>query len=200
MPGSQAAAGSLPYFSSVEAGEVMLARTGYTGEDGFEIALPATQAEALWRRLLDLKVAPAGLGARDTLRLEAGMNLYGQDMDETTTPLETGLAWTVDLKSPRDFVGRSALQAARPTRHAVGLVLLDRGVMRSHQQLATAHGAGEVTSGGFGPTLERSIALARVPLAVQAGDHVEVDVRGRKLRARVVAPPFVRRGKVLVAI
>jgi aminomethyltransferase len=181
-------------------GETMLARTGYTGEDGFEIALPATQAEALWRRLLDLKVAPAGLGARDTLRLEAGMNLYGQDMDETTTPLETGLAWTVDLDSARDFVGKSALRAAHPTHHAVGLVLLDRGVMRSHQQLTTVHGTGEVTSGGFSPTLERSIALARVPVAVHADAQVEVDVRGKKLRARVVKPPFVRRGKALVTI
>jgi aminomethyltransferase len=200
LPGSHAAAATMPYFSAIRMGEIMIARTGYTGEDGFEIALPATQAESLWRRLLALKVAPAGLGARDTLRLEAGMNLYGQDMDETTTPLETGLAWTLDLKSARDFIGKRALQAAQPTRHAVGLVLLDRGVMRSHQQLTTVHGAGEVTSGGFSPTLERSIALARVPMAVQAGDQVEVDVRGKKLRARVVKPPFVRRGKVLVAI
>ena len=199
LPESKAAAGGLPYFSAAHIGDTMLARTGYTGEDGFEIVLPATRVHAFWQRLLDLGVKPAGLGARDTLRLEAGMNLYGQDMDETTTPLETGLAWTVDLGADRDFIGRRALADARPTRHALGLLLLDKGVMRSHQTLTSAHGDGEVTSGGFGPTLERSIALARVPTAVQAGDQVEVDVRGKKLRAQVVKPPFVRRGKVLIA-
>ena len=200
LPGSQAAAGNLVHFSAAHIGEVMLARTGYTGEDGFEIALPAAQAAALWQRLRELGVATAGLGARDTLRLEAGMNLYGQDMDEATTPLETGLAWTVDLKAPRDFIGKSALQNASPQRHALGLVLIDKGVMRSRQQVTTAHGDGEITSGGFGPTLGRSIALARVPVAVKPGDEVRVEVRGRGLRARVVKPPFVRNGRILVNI
>jgi aminomethyltransferase len=176
----------------------MLARTGYTGEDGFEIVLPAIQAASLWQELRRRGVAPAGLGARDTLRLEAGMNLYGQDMDETTTPLETGLAWTVDLKAPRDFIGKSALQSKPSTRHALGLLLLDKGVMRGHQKIDSAHGAGEITSGGFGPTLERSIALARVPLAVRPGDEVQVAVRDKLLRARVVKPPFVRHGKSLL--
>ena len=128
------------------------------------------------------------------------MNLYGQDMDESTTPLETGLAWTVDLKAPRDFIGKSALQNARPARHALGLVLIDKGVMRSHQQVNTAHGGGEITSGGFGPTLDCSIALARVPVAVLAGDEVTVAVRDKLLRARVVKPPFVRHGRILVTI
>jgi aminomethyltransferase len=127
------------------------------------------------------------------------MNLYGQDMDESTTPLETGLAWTVDLKAPRDFIGKHALQDMQVTRHAQGLVLLDKGVMRGHQIITSAHGDGEITSGGFGPTLERSIALARVPLAVRAGDEVQVAVRDKLLRARVVKPPFVRHGKVLIA-
>ena len=128
------------------------------------------------------------------------MNLYGQDMDETTTPLETGLTWTVDLKSERDFIGRSALQKTPPARHALGLVLLDKGVMRGHQKVVTLHGDGEITSGGFGPTLERSIALARLPLAVQPGDAVQVAVRDRLLSARAVKPPFVRHGKILVNI
>lgn len=198
LPGSQAMAANLVYFSAAHSGETMLARTGYTGEDGFEIILPAAQAVSLWRQLGTLGVAAAGLGARDTLRLEAGMNLYGQDMDENTTPLETGLAWTVDLKSERDFIGRSALQKTPPARHALGLVLIDKGVMRGHQKVVTSHGDGEITSGGFGPTLERSIALARVPLAVQPGDEVQVAVRDKLLSARAVKPPFVRHGKILV--
>ncbi len=200
LPGSETAAGGLVYFSAAHIGEKMLARTGYTGEDGFEILLPAAQVMALWQRLREFNVAPAGLGARDTLRLEAGMSLYGQDMDETTTPLETGLAWTVDLKAPRDFIGKGALQTAKLQRHALGLVLIDKGVMRGQQKVVTAHGDGEITSGGFGPTLERSIALARVPTAVKPGDEVEVEVRGRRLCARVVKPPFVRNGKILVNI
>ena len=198
LPGAQTNGVQLAPFNATYIGETMLARTGYTGEDGFEIVLPAAPAVALWQRLRDLNVAAAGLGARDTLRLEAGMNLYGQDMDERTTPLETGLAWTVDLQAPRDFIGKNALRTAPARRHALGLVLVGKGVMRSHQRVMTAHGGGEITSGGFGPTLERSIALARLPLAVQPGDEVEVEVRGRGLRARVVTPPFVRHGKILV--
>ena len=198
LPEAAAVAGGLGYFNAVCVGETMLARTGYTGEDGFEILLPAAAAVALWLRLRELGVAAAGLAARDTLRLEAGMNLSGQDMDESTTPLEAGLAWTVDLKAARDFVGKSALQNARPQRHALGLVSIDKGVMRRHQKVTTVHGEGEITSGGFGPTLGRSIALARVPLAVRPGDEVEAKVRGRGLRARVVKPPFVRHGVVLV--
>ena len=198
VPGSQAVAAELSNFSAAIMGETMFARTGYTGEDGFEVLLPVAAAPALWRQLSALGVAAAGLGARDTLRLEAGMNLYGQDMDESTTPFETGLAWTVDMAAQRDFSGKEALQNARPARHAAGLVLLDKGVMRGHQKVITVHGDGEITSGGFGPTLERSIALARLPLAVEPGDEVQVAVRDKLLRARVVKPPFVRRGKVMV--
>src|SRR6185436_37813 len=145
------AAGALKPFHSVTVGELFVATTGYTGEEGFEIVLPARTAESAWQALLDAGVKPAGLGARDTLRLEAGMNLYGQDMDESTTPLETGLAWTVDLKSPRDFIGKSALMNALPAQRALGLILLDKGVMRSHQAVRTAQGNGVITSGGFGP-------------------------------------------------
>jgi aminomethyltransferase len=126
------------------------------------------------------------------------MNLYGQDMDESVTPLESGLAWTVDLDSERDFIGKPALLALRPQRALVGLLLLDRGVLRAHQAVATAHGAGEITSGSFGPTLGQSIALARLPRAVAVGDLVHVKVRDRLLKARVVKPPFVRNGKTLV--
>ncbi len=178
-----------------------VARTGYTGEDGFEVMLPAGEAVAAWRRLNELGVASCGLGARDTLRLEAGMNLYGNDMDESTSPLESGLAWTVAME-PRDrqFIGRTALDAigARGLgAKLVGLVLEERGVLRGHQKvIVPGVGEGLVTSGTYSPTLERSIALARVPLAT--GAAVQVDVRGKLLSARVVKPPFVRFGKSLI--
>jgi aminomethyltransferase len=124
------------------------------------------------------------------------MALYGHEMDDATSPLEAGLAWTVDRRTDRDFVGRAALGA--PARSLVGLVALDQGVLRAEQPVRTAHGDGVTTSGSFSPTLNRSIALARVPAAVAAGDAVEVEVRGKRLRARVVPPPFVRDGKSLV--
>ena len=200
LPQARTASESLAHFQAAEIGDMLVARTGYTGEDGFEILLPAARAEALWRALLAEGVAPAGLGARDTLRLEAGMNLYGQDMDETVNPLESGLAWTVDFKLDRDFVGKAALLAHRSARQLVGLVLLDKGVMRGHQKVRCAGGAGEITSGGFSPTMNRSIALARAPGAVVPGDEVEVDVRGRWLRAKAVKPPFVRNGTVLIIL
>ena len=189
---------NLRNFESSESGATSIARTGYTGEDGFEIMTPADEAAALWRALLQAGVSPAGLGARDTLRLEAGMNLYGQDMDERVTPFESGLAWTVELASGRDFVGRRALEAAQPRQHLVGLVLRDRGVMRTRQQVRTHTGAGEITSGGFSPTLNRSIALARVPAGVERGGAVEVAMRDKWIGAIVVKPPFVRNGKALV--
>jgi len=189
----------LASFRAVEIDTVLVARTGYTGEDGFEVMLPAAAALDLWHGLIAAGVAPAGLGARDTLRLEAGMNLYGQDMDEDATPMECGLAWTVDLASGRDFVGRRAL-SARPARRQLGVVLLDRGVMRSHQAVRTAAGEGTITSGGFAPTLNRSIGLARVPAAVNEGAIVAIDVRGKWLHARTASPPFVRKGKVLIAV
>lgn len=193
-------AGILKPFNAAWEGDVFVGSTGYTGEDGYELMLPVAELESFWKKLLDAGVQPCGLGARDTLRLEAGMNLYGQDMDESTTPLETGLAWTVVLNDARNFIGKPALLKKPAWRHVVGLVLLDKGVMRGHQIVKTEHGDGEITSGGFGPTLERSIALARVPLAVKVGDTVSVDVRGKLLSAKVVKPAFARNGKVLVNI
>ncbi len=199
FPGSEAVTAALKPFSAAAFGDLFIARTGYTGEDGFEIVMPVGRAVEAWRALVAAGVKPCGLGARDTLRLEAGMNLYGQDMDETVTPLESGLGWTVDLASPRDFVGKAALAGTPAPRKVVGLVLEGAGgVLRAHQAVHTPHGAGEITSGTFSPTLARSIALARVPVAVELGATVEVDVRGKRLSARVVKPPFVRNGKALV--
>ncbi|HTL75302.1 MAG TPA: glycine cleavage system aminomethyltransferase GcvT [Casimicrobiaceae bacterium] len=203
VAGSEATTADLRPFNAASVaspfGDVLVARTGYTGEDGFEIMLPAAHAPVLWQALRAAGVAPCGLGARDTLRLEAGMNLYGQDMDETVSPLESGLAWTVDTKGGRAFVGREALAARPAARKLVGLVLADQGVLRAHQVVHTDHGDGEVTSGTFSPTMKKSIAFARVPAAVEDGERVRVDVRGRMLEARVVKPPFVRNGRVLVA-
>lgn len=200
QPPLRSAAEGLAPFHAVEAGGAFIARTGYTGEDGLELLLPAAQAVAVWEALAAQGVTPAGLGARDTLRLEAGMNLYGRDMDETVTPAESGLAWTVARAGGRDFIGARALEVRPATRRRWGLVLLERGMMRDHQKVRCAAGTGEITSGGYSPTLNRSIALARLPRAVAAGDTVEVEVRDNWLRARVVRPPFVRHGKVLVTV
>jgi aminomethyltransferase len=197
-PAARAATANIENFFAAQHDGWMIARTGYTGEDGFEITLPASDANQLWNALLEYEVVPAGLGARDTLRLEAGMNLYGQDMDEGVTPLESGLGWTVDLKSPRDFIGKKALVESRPDRKLVGLVLRERGVLRAHQKVIATQGNGEITSGTFSPTLGISIALARVPLTVESGSDVRVEVRGRLLRATAVKYPFVRYGQSLV--
>jgi aminomethyltransferase len=204
MPADQAAqALALQPFFGAPIGDWFVARTGYTGEDGFELMVPADAAAPLWSRLNDEGVVSCGLGARDTLRLEAGMNLYGNDMDETTQPLECGLAWTVAFEpADRSFIGRAALEGARAAgggRKQVGLVLAERAVMRAHQKVYTSAGEGEITSGSFSPTIGQSIALARVPAAAAVpGTTVEVDVRGKRLAARVVRPPFVRNGKSLL--
>ena len=184
----------------IYSGGVFIARTGYTGEDGFEIMLSKAKVEEFWHALNKAGVPPIGIGARDTLRLEAGMNLYGQDMYESINPLEAGMAWTVDLKSERAFIGKAALLANPPQRKLVGLVLLDRGVLRSHQKVQTAHGEGEITSGTFSPTLEKSIALARVPNGVELGDTVQVAIRDKMLNAKVVKYPFARNGKAVVSL
>ena len=203
LPAEQrAAALSLEVFFGREIKHWFVARTGYTGEDGFEIMLPAGEAAGAWRTLNERGVKSAGLGARDTLRLEAAMNLYGNDMDETQNPLESGLAWTVSFENPaRDFIGRKALEslkAAGLAKKFVALLLEDRGVLRGHQKVIVAGvGEGEITSGTFSPTMEKSIALARVPRAT--GTAVQVDVRGKLLNARVVKAPFVRHGKILVS-
>jgi aminomethyltransferase len=178
-------------------GDTCFACTGYTGEDGFEIMLPGGQAEAFWNRLLEQGVAPCGLGARDTLRLEAGMNLYGQDMDEDVTPLVSGLSWTVAMKDDRDFIGRGALKwqiEEGVPQKLVGLVLEGRGVLRPGQIVVTQAGDGITTSGSFSPTLQKAIAFARVPHLAEGS--CEVEIRGKFLQARIVKPPFVRNGKV----
>ncbi|HEY8553867.1 MAG TPA: glycine cleavage system aminomethyltransferase GcvT [Burkholderiales bacterium] len=191
-------------FHSMTVGEIFISTTGYTGEEGFELIMPSQAARDIWEALRERDVAPAGLGARDTLRLEAGMCLYGQDMDETTTPLESGLGWTVAFDPPdRKFIGRDVLEKQRASgapRTLVGLVLEEKGVLRSRQKvLCEALGDGEITSGGFSPTLNRSIALARVPAGVSPGMRCRVDVRGKLLEARVVKYPFVRNGKSCLA-
>ena len=204
LPGALGApAQGLAPFTSAGHGDWLVARTGYTGEDGFEVMLPATDAGSFWTGLLDAGVQPCGLGARDTLRLEAGLALYGNDIDETTHPLVSRLAWTVAFDPPdRDFVGRTALETVRrdgPARKLVGLLLRGRGVLRSHQKVSSdGVPVGEITSGTFAPTLARSIAFARV--AATAPDTLMVDIRGQVHEARVVTPPFVRNGAARIPL
>ncbi len=186
------AAGLRPFFACWDE-RVFIARTGYTGEDGYELLLPAEDAAACWDTLVQAGAKPIGLGARDTLRLEAGLNLYGADMDEATTPLECGLGWTVGWDQ-RDFIGRAALEARQRSGlrwQRIGLILEEGGVMRAGYPLRTAQGEGRVTSGGYSPVLRVSIALARVP-AAHAG-AIGVIIRGREHAARVTVLPFVPR-------
>ncbi|MFZ5638455.1 MAG: glycine cleavage system aminomethyltransferase GcvT [Pseudomonadota bacterium] len=200
------AARKIPRFAATEAVTaegvpLFVARTGYTGEDGFEIVVGQEHAVALWNALLAAGVKPAGLGARDTLRLEAGMNLYGQDMDETVSPYEAALAWTVSLDEGRDFIGRAALeaqQAAGVPRRMIGLVMDEKGVLRHGQTVLTDAGDGEILSGTFSPTLGKAIAFARVPAGEPGA--VRVDIRGKAVPVRVVRFPFVRDGKPLEGI
>lgn len=194
------AATELGKFFGVDSGDWFVARTGYTGEDGFEIMLPEDEAPAFWDKLAAAGVKPCGLGARDTLRLEAGMNLYGTDMDETTSPLISGLGWTIAWEpAERQFIGRAAIEqekAAGVKQKFVGLVLEDKGVLRGHQKvIVPGVGEGEITSGTFSPTLKKSVALARVPATT--GSECQVDIRGKLLTARVVKPVFVRDGKAV---
>ena len=199
--GDRAAVEKLARFAAVEAKSaagvpLFVARTGYTGEDGFEIVLPQDDAVAFWNALLQAGVKPAGLGARDTLRLEAGMNLYGQDMDDAVSPYEAALAWTVALDEGRDFIGRATLEAQKATgapRQMIGVVMDEKGVLRHGQTVVTAQGEGEILSGTFSPTLGKAIAFARVP-AGEPGE-VSVDIRGRQVPLRVVKFPFVREGQ-----
>jgi aminomethyltransferase len=198
------AAGKLGRFAAVEVKAkegtpLFLARTGYTGEDGFEVVVPEDRAVALWESLLAAGVKPAGLGARDTLRLEAGLNLYGQDMDESVTPYEAALGWTVALDEGRRFIGREVLErqkAGGGARQMIGLVMDEKGVLRHGQKVLTANGEGEILSGTFSPTLGKAIAFARVP-AGEPG-QTSVDIRGRSVPVRVVKFPFVREGKAQV--
>ncbi|HEY8011509.1 MAG TPA: glycine cleavage system aminomethyltransferase GcvT [Rudaea sp.] len=196
---TRAAAVKIGKFSTTQGDGLFIARTGYTGEDGYEIIVPEAQVVALWNQLIAAGVAPAGLGARDTLRLEAGMNLYGQDMDESITPWEAGLAWTVSLEPGRDFIGREALEKQKADgvkRALVGMVMDEKGVLRHGQRVATAQGDGEILSGTFSPTLGKAIAFARVPAATT--EKAEVDIRGKLVPVRIVKYPFVRDGKACV--
>ncbi|AEY01246.1 glycine cleavage system aminomethyltransferase T [Oceanimonas sp. GK1] len=198
-----AVAGMSPFFG-VQAGELFIATTGYTGEDGYEIVVPAEQAGALWNALKDAGVRPCGLGARDTLRLEAGMNLYGQDMDESVSPLAANMAWTIAWEpAERDFIGRAALEAQRQAGDQpklVGLVMKEKGVLRAGTavRFTDADGneqQGVITSGTFSPTLGFSVALARVPRSI--GDNAEVELRKKWMPVSVVKPTFVRFGKAV---
>lgn len=176
--------------------EWFIARTGYTGEDGFEVILPSRDAPAFWQKIIDAQIAPCGLGARDTLRLEAGLNLYGADMDESVTPLESNLGWTVAWEpKERDFIGRHALEEQRDAgvkQKLVGLILETPGVLRNHQKvLINEVSEGEITSGSFSPTLGKGIALARVP--VSASDTCLVEMRGKAFPVKIVKPPFVKK-------
>ena len=189
---------ALKPFHAVSFDDWFVARTGYTGEDGFEVILPANIVQFFWEKLIDAGILPCGLGARDTLRLEAGLNLYGADMDETVTPLESNLAWTVAWEpEDRDFIGRSGLEkqrAAGVKHRLVGLVLETQGVLRNHQKVwVEGLGEGEITSGSFSPTLSKGIALARVPATI--GEQCMVEMRGKQVPAQVIKPPFVRQGK-----
>lgn len=186
--------GMKPFFG-VQAEDLFIATTGYTGEAGYEIMVPAEQAEEFWQKLIDAGVAPCGLGARDTLRLEAGMNLYGQDMDETVSPLAANMGWTITWEpSERDFVGRDALeeQNRSKTDKLVGLVMTDKGVLRAGQKVRLAEGEGVITSGTFSPTLGHSIAMARVPATM--AKTAEVEMRKKWVTVSVVKPSFVRNG------
>ncbi|PTB82840.1 glycine cleavage system protein T, partial [Pseudidiomarina aestuarii] len=183
-------------FMSVQVGDLFVATTGYTGEKGYEIVVPANAVEKLWDDLLNVGVQPSGLGARDTLRLEAGMNLYGQDMDETTTPLESNMGWSVAFEpADREFIGRTALEQQKANGHAklVGLVMQEKGVLRHGQKVIVEGGEGMITSGTFSPTLGFSVAMARVPNTV--GDTAEVEMRKKLVTVSVVKPSFVRNGK-----
>jgi aminomethyltransferase len=195
---TQAVEGMKPFFG-VQAGDLFIATTGYTGEDGYEIVVPEGQAADLWQKLLDAGVAPCGLGARDTLRLEAGMNLYGLDMDETVSPLAANMAWTISWEpTDRNFIGREVLtaqKAAGDQPKLVGLVFEEKGVLRTGLKVITPFGEGIITSGTFSPTLGHSIAMARVPRSVSPGDTVEVEMRKKLVNVKVIKAGFVRNGK-----
>jgi aminomethyltransferase len=200
MPGVEDVAGELKPFNAASLGGLFIARTGYTGEDGFEIMLPEKSAEFTWKMLMEVGVKPCGLGARDTLRLEAGMSLYGSEMNDEVSPLEAALTWTVDLSDEdRRFVGRDALEVLKDkgaNNTIVGLVLEGKGVIRDHQKVVTNNGEGEVTSGTFSPTMGKAIALASVPKGSEG--LCEIEMRNKMVSAKIVKPPFVRNGKVLV--
>ena len=195
--------------TDIEANNWFVARTGYTGEDGVEVILPGDSAEEFYKLMLEHGIKPAGLGARDTLRMEAGMNLYGHDMDDTISPYECNMGWTLALKDDRDFVGRDALVAKRQqakdngtAMKQVGLLLETRGVLREGMTVTINQGTdkettGIITSGTFSPSLKQSIAIARIPADITDEDKVQVDLRGKGkfVDVRVLKLPFVRNGE-----
>ncbi|MEI9752080.1 glycine cleavage system aminomethyltransferase GcvT [Moellerella wisconsensis] len=203
-PSQCQAIANLPPFNGIQTGELFIATTGYTGEAGYEIALPKQQAVEFWHQLLGAGVKPAGLGARDTLRLEAGMNLYGQDMDETVSPLAANMGWTIAWQPEnRDFIGRQALDKLRQhdTELLVGIVMREKGILRSGQPVRFTDDLGQlqqgvITSGSFSPTLGFSIGLARVPAGIKR--QAIVEIRHREMPVEVVKPGFVRNGQALV--
>jgi aminomethyltransferase len=187
-------------FHAIQLEDYFVARTGYTGEDGFEIILSETLAPLFWKKLLEAGIHPCGLGARDTLRLEAGLNLYGADMDEMVTPLESNLGWTVAFEPmDRQFIGREALEkqrAAGVSKRLVGIVLKGQGVLRNHQEvIVNGACAGEITSGSFSPTLNKGIALARVAAGI--GTECQIEIRGKQISAEIIKPPFVKKNSVV---
>ena len=203
---------NLPHHGLIEKEGMVISRSGYTGEDGFEVYAPNDRCLNLWERLMDFgqsasgrTLRPAGLGARDTLRLEAGLLLYGNDIDDNTTPLEAGIAWTVKFHK-EDFIGKEALlsqKASGVKRRLVGLELLERGIPRTgHTILVDSRKIGYVTSGTFSPSLQKPIAMGYVESnyaevgASALGGHVPllVEIRGRQLKARIVSLPFYKRG------
>ena len=197
-PSQADAVSTLTYFECVDVDNWFFARTGYTGEDGLEIILPQDDIATLWTALSNAGVKPCGLAARDTLRLEAGMLLYGQDMDESTSPLESNLSWTVKWQpEDRDFIGMGALLSQKQRglkRKLVGLSLNGKGIMRTGQRVVVeGKPDGIITSGTYSPTLAKSIAFARVPL--ETGGEVMVDIRGTLFSARVSTPRFVKHGE-----
>lgn len=190
---------SLGNFRGIEFDTWFIARTGYTGEKGLELIIPVDAAAEVWEQLLAQGVKPIGLGARDTLRLEAGMNLYGHDMDETVSPIAANMEQTIAWEpADRDFIGRASVMEQRRRSqeghlpYLAGLVLEGRGVLREGQKVVTDKGEGIITSGSFSPTLKHSIALARIPAN---SESCQVDIRGTLTPVRIVKPNFVRFGK-----
>ncbi|MFV1983221.1 MAG: glycine cleavage system aminomethyltransferase GcvT [Thiohalomonadales bacterium] len=193
----------LGQFFAVQVDDMFIARTGYTGEDGYEIILPNDQVVEFWNKLQAANVLPCGLGARDTLRLEAGMSLYGTDMTEDTSPLISGLSWTVAWEpKERNFIGRAALENEKNkgvNQKQIGLVLMSKGVLRNHLKVFNQGlECGEITSGSFSPTLGKAIALARVSKDVV--DQCSIEIRGKLVDAQVVKAPFVRHGKACIKL
>ena len=190
-PQLAALSGTLKRFHGGFIDHEFIGRTGYTGEDGLELIVSAKLARQIWETMIDAGIQACGLGARDTLRLEAGMSLYGNDLDEQHTPIESGIAWTVAKQDDRDFIGKQNLNTPKAWLH--GLELLDKGVLRGHQKVLIGdQEVGELTSGTFSPTLDKSIGLARLTQKLNIGHEVKVAVRKKMLTAKIVPTPFYK--------